>query len=231
MRRTHPLDSRIPAAPRFAALLFAALGAIGTTAARAAAQIVDDRPLVVDQYVSRARLHPAVAGDRARLDGVGFRVTQPLAAPDSRRPAWVAFGGYVAYAQSREPGLTALQYGVLADVPLRAAPLPGRLVPLASLGLGAFRAQHTPSARLDRSPACVAPADLLRVRRAPVPCGGGVPSERLGASTDLAVSPAVGARLGLWRSISLRADVRDVIVYHGGPRHNRELSTGLSFVL
>lgn len=233
MRRTHQLDRWRTVFPSLVAALLAALGASSATPIPAVAQGFGERPLIFDQYLSRAELDQSVVGTRTRLEGVGLRLTRPLAAPAPDRPARlterVALGGFVTYAPSTDPGLTTWHYGVLADVPLRTASPTARVEPLASLGVGAFNAQRALGANSVRSPGCVAPTDVA-VPRAAVSCIFGLPQERPVRRTDVAVSPAVGVRVGLGRTVALRADVRDVIVYRGAARHNYELATGLSFV-
>ena len=48
-------------------------------------------------------------------------------------------------------------------------------------------------------------------------------------STAFALSPAVGAKLALWRELGVRGDVRDLVTFRGGMRHHLQLTAGLSF--
>jgi hypothetical protein len=174
-------------------------------------------PLLLEQYLSRAQLDPAITGAPARVGGAGARLLRPLAAHDDGAAAptasRLAVGAFATYARRGDPGLTAWHYGAQADLRLGARPLGGRVEPLLSLGVGALRTRHESD--------CGA---LPPVRDACPPRAGG----RVLAETAPAVSPALGVRVGLLPGLALRSEVRDVIVYQGTPRHTLELATGIS---
>jgi len=195
------------------------------------------RPATFEGYFSRVQTEPAVVGERMRLDGIGARVLQPLAAPvggAADRPAFldrVALGGFVTYAPDGDRGLTAWHYGAQTDVSLLSRPVASvRVEPLFSLGVGAFSARRSGLAEgMFREECRIRPADLP-VLAGGVTNRGGPCDDATGRSlgTHLAVSPALAARAWLLPDVALRADAREVIV--GGRRGVRELTVGLSFM-
>jgi hypothetical protein len=93
--------------------------------------------------------------------------------------------------------------GGVADVRPFATPLAGRVDPFLSLGAGWL------NTRVD---AAVAPA----------------PSPLLAEShVAFALTPGVGARVGLMRNVALQGDVRDVMTFLGDTRHNIGVGAGL----
>jgi hypothetical protein len=222
-----------------AAALLAALASCTVLPIPAAAQAVARRPsspspVVVEQYLSRSRMNPTVLGTRARLTGAGARVLYPAARHGyDAAPGWrdgLALGGFLAYAPAGAEGFSTSHYGVAAELPLRRAPLGGRIEPRASRGVGAFRIRHSGGAS---SPAavCVRPLDLAGgagarhcVTNAAAHLSTAV------AGTAPAISPGLALRVGLVPRVALRTDLRDVVVYRGGrPSHNLEMAAGLSF--
>ncbi|HET7458958.1 MAG TPA: hypothetical protein VFJ74_15025 [Gemmatimonadaceae bacterium] len=201
------------------------------------------RPAVFEGYFSRVHADPAVVGERLRIDGMGARVLQPLAAPAGapQRSSFLdrlAVGGFVTYAPDVDRGLTAWHYGAQADVSLLRQPAAGGVVePLFSLGVGAFRTQRSSTGTIDAAAVRADCAMPLRPADAPLLLG-----QRFGAAscgdatgsgpalgTHLALSPALAARAWLLPNVAVRADAREVIVYDGAPRHAFEVTTGLSF--
>jgi len=227
MRHVQELEWRA----RFA--LFLLLVVCVVIPARLAAQAAPRTTPVFEGYVARAALDPAVAGTRTRLAGAGARLLLPLESLlGAESPALArrtAVGGFVTSASTEDGGVSAQHYGLHADVRLLDRPLAGRVDPLVSLGAGAFRGQRIGSEQAPIGPLCLRPLDLPGPTTSPTCIRP--PRDGSGArGTYLAVSPAAGVRLGLLPGLALRADVRDVIVYHGGPRHNLELGAGLSLI-
>lgn len=145
-------------------------------------------------------------GDRVVVDGVGARVMWSPAADAGRNDlaSRSALGVFATYTpQQRALGFSTLHAGATMDLVPLPTPLFGRVDPVLSLGAGIFRTDvHRPGA--SRAP--------LADRR----------------NTTFALSPGVGARIGLWRGFGLRADVHDMIIFRGGTRHNIALDAGLS---
>lgn len=201
------------------------------------------RPAVFEGYFSRVHADPAVVGERLRIDGMGARVLQPLAAPAGSppRPSFLdrlAVGGFVTYAPDVNRGLTAWHYGAQTDVSLLRRPTAASVVePLFSLGVGAFRTQRSSTGTIDDAAVradCampLRPADLpllVAQRSGGASCGDSGGGPALG--THFALSPALAARAWLLPDVAVRADAREVIVYAGdAARHVFEVTTGLSF--
>jgi len=206
-----------------------------TSAPLRAQERATTRPAVmIEAYVSRARLDATFVGSRMQLDGVGARVLRSLAPlPGDGTSGFarrLALGAFASYAPREDFALNVWHYGAAADFQLLARPLAGRIDPLLSLGGGVFRTRRdlAPSDRL--APLCLAPMDLPT---AGVPASCRRASQiapRTVAQSDPAFSPAVGLRVGVLPGLALRAEVRDVIVYSGAPRHNTELATGVTFI-
>ena len=221
------------------AALLVPLGALLFFATPLGGQQLVPRPAeLLEGYLTRAQLDPSVTGSRIRVDGAGARVLRALAPlPEDgalRLPQRFALGGFVTYAPRDDAGVTTLHYGATTDFRLRSQPIAGRIEPLLSLGVGAFRTQRDIT-REQRVPVlCLRPTDISGLGASSF-CGGRTADRAFTArpqvvtSTNLAVSPALAFRVWLVPDLALRADVRDVVVYRGGPRHNVELATGVSF--
>ena len=185
---------------------------------------------VVEGYVGQARLESGLLGDDARLTGAGARLLVPLAAfsatmehPIARR---LAVGGFVTSTSADDDRVRARHVGVQADLSLTDRWLAGRVEPLVSLGVGAFRARRLATDGLPVGTLCLRPA---------VPDGAGCDAARAAPETPVrrrapTVTPGLGARIALLPGLALRADVRDVIVYDGPPRHGAEVAVGVSFI-
>ena len=225
---------------RLAALaaVLVALASSPAAPARLAAQTLPARSAlppgtVLEGYLAQAVLDPAVAGTRARVAGAGARLLLPLNALAGARHSdlarRVAVGGFVTSVPANEGPITARHYGVQADLRLADPGPKGRLEPLASLGVGAFRGRRAGDTPREFGPLCLQPTDVPG-GAAPVTCVQPVPDRRETGARYAALSPAVGVRLGVMPGLALRTDVRDVMVLRDGLRHNLELGTGLSFV-
>lgn len=190
--------------------------------------------VVVEGFLSRARLDPSVGGgSRMEVQGVGGRVLAslaPLPADDeSAGPARrLAVGVFATYAPHDDGRFAAVHYGAISDYHLLGAPLAGRFDPLLSLGAGAFRARRVVAGERELTLHCVRAMDFSS-DPLPTNCFSGVPG-RTQVTTNLALSPAAALRVWLLPGLAVRLDARDVVVYRGAPRHNLELATGVSFL-
>ena len=214
--RSTPL--RFPWAARAAALA-AALASCSALPIPVAAQH-PARPTTLEPYVSRARLAPAVVGEPARVRGVGARLLYRVAAgPLADR---LHVGGFVTHTPADGAALSTTQAGAVADLRLTRRAIGGRVEPLLSLGVGAFRARHGGAAAV---PLCFRPLDAPGARPSCAP----LPAPRGETGTRPALSPALGARVAVLPGLAFRADARDLVVYRGGrPTHTFELTTGVS---
>ena len=185
---------------------------------------------VVEGYVGQARLESGLLGDDARLTGGGARLLVPLAAfdattehPLARR---LAVGGFVSSTSADDDRVSARHVGLQADLSLTDRWIAGRFEPLVSLGVGTFRARRTAGEGLTGAPSCVRPpldatVACLAARATPA-----TPVRR----SAPAITPGIGTRIALLPGLALRADLRDVIVYDGPPRHGAEVAVGVSFI-
>ena len=223
--------------PRFAAarvpLALSALLAAWALPIPLDAQSALPRGTVVEAYLARAVLDPAVAGDRARVEGIGARVLIPLPSlTDRALPGLLSrssVGAFLTSIPERERGVEARHFGVQADVRPAAAPLAGRIEPLLSLGAGSFSGRIASSTRTLPAPLCLELHDAP-VALAAQPCLRALPGRGELVRNLFALSPAAGVRLGVLPGLAVRAEVRDVIVHHGTARHNVEFLAGLSFL-
>ena len=146
------------------------------------------------------------AADRVLTEGTGARVMWQLPAEQDAKSlrSRTSVGLAAAYSRQRiGPTVTTHYLGGEADVELLPEPIAGRLSPFVSLGVGALRTDST-------VPALVNPRGHDRM------------------TVSLALSPGAGMRLGLGRGLGIRADVRDVVTFHDGTRHNPAFGVGLS---
>lgn len=164
----------------------------------------DSTGRALERLYTRVRLEPGGGRGRMVLDGIGARVMWS-AAPRSGAndlASRSAVGLFATYTPERRPlGISTLHAGAMLDVRPLATSLIGRVDPVLSLGAGVF---HTD-------------VDGPRASRVPL-------TER--THTTFAFSPGIGARIGLWRGIGLRGDVRDVITFRGETHHNVALDVG-----
>ena len=213
--------------------LFPALFAAHVAAAPLAAQSMVPPGTAVEGYFARAVLDPAVAGSRTRVAGVGARLLIPvqsltdgtLTGPARR----TSIGAFFTTIPDDGRGVEARHFGIQADLRPTEAPVVGRVEPLLSVGVGSFVGRRQRSVRELYSPICLGVTDFA-VPEAAQPCLRALPGHGDTTRNQLAVSPAVGVRVGLLPGLALRAELRDVIVQRDGPRHNVEIATGLSFL-
>jgi hypothetical protein len=229
MRQTRSADHA--RGPLTAVLILATLALCAGSAAPLSGQPTprDTAPahMVLEQYLSHATLDPAMAGTAgtaARLGGAGARLLRPLhtehAGGDMPIRDRLALGGFATYGRPNDGGLTTWHYGALADLRLLARPIAGRVDPLLSLGVGAFRTRREVDRPLGGQ--CSGTPVIADV------CPPRALEHAVDVETAPAISPAVGVRVGLLPGLALRAETRDVIVYRGAPRHTMEFATGLS---
>jgi hypothetical protein len=151
--------------------------------------------------------------DRGRMnaEGVGVRFMwrgSSLFDPSSPLAGHLDLGLFGSYTpkQTFFTKLDAATYhfGLAADVRPFSAPLAGRVDPFASLGLGVLSTRVTGGL----SPA---PSPLFR-----------------DSGSAVTLAPGVGARLLLSRYLGLQGDVRDIVAFDEGARHNPAYSAGVS---
>jgi hypothetical protein len=166
-------------------------------------------PLTVEGYHAHYRLD-AAGDDRIGMDGIGARLLWRgglrFAGADALRER-SAVGLFAEYAPTQSGGFSLLHAGLQGDLNLTPAPLFGRVTPIASLAAGALWTD------VDDETKAVGSGFPLAAR----------------SSTTLALTPAIGMRMDLWRQLGLRMDVRDVITFRHKTLHNYQFATGLSF--
>lgn len=166
-------------------------------------------PLTVEGYHAHYRLDTA-GDDRIGMDGIGARLMWRgglrFTGPDALRER-SAIGLFAEYAPTQSGGFSLLHAGVQGDLNLTPKPLFGRVTPIASLGAGALWTD------VDDEAKAIGSGFPLAARR----------------STTLALTPAIGMRVDLWRQLGLRMDVRDVVTFRHKTLHNYQFATGLSF--
>ncbi|HXE58428.1 MAG TPA: outer membrane beta-barrel protein [Gemmatimonadales bacterium] len=145
--------------------------------------------------------------DWTNADGVGGRILYHLTPmADTTRndlASRTALGVFAVYAPEEHRGFTGWHFGAQADLHLLSHPWLRRFDPFVSLGVGAFRTE------LDRAgPVGVEFADET--------------------NTSFALSPAMGARVNLYRGLGLRAEATDVMVFRDGVHHNLGVNGGLT---
>jgi len=228
MLRPRALTRR--AAARLTPLLAALSACVAAPAPRTIELAPEPQP-VLEGYVARARLDPGVAGTRARVEGMGARLLIPVDQLTSSSTHGLAgrllVGGFFTALPADEQGVSARHYGAQADLRLTDHPLAGDIQPLVSLGVGAFRARSD-GGQYALGSICLRPRDLAGAG-APERCVPQIAERPRIDGANLALSPAVGVRVGLLPGLAARADARDVIVYRGAARHIPELALGLSF--
>jgi hypothetical protein len=166
-------------------------------------------PLTVEGYYTHYRLDTN-GDDRFGMNGIGGRLMWSgamRAAGVQSLPSRTALGVFAEYAPTQDRGFSILHAGAQGDIRLTSTPLFGRVLPIASLAAGALwtDVEDAPKAQLSGFP--------LAARR----------------TTTFAATPSLGARVGLWRELGLRADLRDVITFRHQTLHNWQFATGLSF--
>lgn len=195
----------------FALAIFAVTAFVaGTAKAQSIPSTVGQ--FAVDGYYSYYRLD-AVGNDAVGMNGLGARVMWypwrgTVSSDDAARfQSRVGLGLFGEYAPAQDRGFSMLHTGVQGDVSLLSTPLLGHVSPVASLGLGVLRTN------LDNASQAAATGFPLGME----------------STTTFSLAPSVGARVGLWRQLGLRADAGDVVTFRGDTRHNLQLTAGLSF--
>ena len=195
----------------FALAIFAVTAFVaGTAKAQSIPSTVGQ--FAVDGYYSYYRLD-AVGNDAVGMNGLGARVMWypwrgTVSSDDAARfQSRVGLGLFGEYAPAQDRGFSMLHTGVQGDVSLLSTPLLGHVSPVASLGLGVLRTN------LDNASQAAATGFPLGME----------------STTTFSLAPSVGARVGLWRQLGLRADAGDVVTFRGDTRHNVQLTAGLSF--
>ena len=196
--------------------------------------------LSLDLFMSQYRLDARQSSESKEVDGYGGRVMWSLAprpepgrSMSPERPslaARTAVGGFVVVTPNEYTNVATWHYGAQADVRPFATLLAGRFEPLLSLGAGAFRMEEH---RLRPArPLCLHATDVPELSSAEPLCTI-VPPSSVGrnSTTSFALSPAVGARLSVTPRLGFRGDLRNVMVFRGGTKHNVELSAGLSLTI
>lgn len=162
-----------------------------------------------EPFYTRIRFH----SDRGRMDaqGIGARFMwrgSSLFEPTSVLAGHLDLGVFGSYTpkQTFAARLDAATYhvGLTGDVRPFSAPLAGRVEPFASLGLGVLATKVTAAVQ-------PAPSPLFR-----------------DSGSALTLAPGVGTRLLLSSALGIQGDVRDVVTFHEGARHNPALSAGVS---
>jgi hypothetical protein len=163
---------------------------------------------VVEGYYSHYSFD--TPGSRLGVNGMGARVMWNVARADygaTALPSRFAVGMFGEYAPNQEGRSFSLGHvGVEGDMNVLRTPIFGRVLPVASLGAGMLWT--------NREGPEIKSVDFTLGNR----------TERL-----FALSPSVGTRVGLWRQLGLRAQVRDLITFRGEPLNHLQLSGGLSF--
>jgi hypothetical protein len=160
-------------------------------------------PPAAELHYTRLRLDGDAGSPRA--DGLGARLMwhpSPVAG-GSALLARADVGLYALHSVGRGQRFSTLGAGAVTDVHLFAEPIAGRLDPFLTLGAGVLRTS------VDRA-ATPAPSPLLD-----------------GSRTAFTLVPGAGARLLLTPLVALQGDVRDMVAFHHGARHNVAVSAGL----
>lgn len=167
-------------------------------------------PLTVEGYYAHYRLDTS-SDDRFGMNGIGGRLLWQGAlrfAGLESLPSRSAFGIFAEYAPTQDRGFSLIHTGLQGDINLAPTPLFGRATPIASLAAGALWTD------VDDQNKAIATGFLLAARH----------------RSTFALTPSAGLRLGLWRELGLRADVRDVMTFRHQTLNNWQFATGLSFV-
>jgi hypothetical protein len=161
---------------------------------------------VVEAYYSHYRFD--VPGDRLGMNGIGARFMWRPSGADGTVPSFAsrfAFGVFGEYAPDQDKGFKAGHLGVQSDMNVLATPLFKRVLPVLSLGAGSFWTDRV-------GPAIHSNEFSIQKR----------------SIRSFALTPALGARVGLWRQLGLRADLRDLITFENETLHHVQYSAGLT---
>jgi hypothetical protein len=161
---------------------------------------------VFEGYYSHYRVH--APGDRIGMNGVGARfVWRPTATDYSMliRPSRFALGLFGEYAPEQSKGFSVGHVGLQGDMNVFSTPLYGRVSPVLSLAAGVLWTNRNGPALDSRE---FSLADQ--------------------STTTFALAPSLGTRVGLWRQLGLRADVRDLVTFKDRTLHHPQIAAGLS---
>jgi hypothetical protein len=148
-------------------------------------------------------------GGRMKLNGVGGRLLFAPFASDggdsTRMIGRLSVGPYFFGTREVGPSFRTWDAGLEADLHLLQTPAFGRVQPLVSVGLGAVHAgidEYT------------------------------LESDRIASSpyTAFAATPALGVRVGLYRNVAVRMDLRDAIAFRDGLKHHYGGGAGFSLL-
>ena len=189
------------------------LGAAGTPLDAQVSTAVDS-PLYrasFDGMYTRLRFDTDGGSDRMIAEGLGAKLMWTPAAGNRWASGILGrtdVGLYATWAADRDflgpkVDLRAFTLGVATDVRPFPTPLLGRVEPFLSLGAGVL---HTEISR----PPLTAPHPLLDRSR-----------------TAFTVTPGVGTRLRLTPRLALQGDVRDLMTFRDGTRHNVAWGAGV----
>lgn len=164
-------------------------------------------PVAFEGYYSHYRLDTD-GDERFGMNGVGARLMwRPTPADSLGVPARFGLGVFAEYAPENDLDFSLFHAGLQGDLTLVSQPWFGRLTPVVSLGAGVLRSDVS---------------DEQNAGSSEVPLG-------MRSTTTFALTPAAGLKVGLWRPIGLRGDVRDLVTFRNGTRHNWQFTAGLSF--
>lgn len=161
---------------------------------------------MLDGYYSHYRL--STPGERVGVDGIGARLMWNPARADygaTALPSRFAMGMFGEYVPEQGKGFSVGHVGVQGDMNVLKWPLYGRVMPVASLGAGVLWT--------DRAGPGISRPEFSLVDR---------------SVRTFTLAPSFGTRVGLWRQMGLRADVRDVVTFRDRTLHHVSFATGLS---
>ena len=191
-------------------LVLALASVIGTAAqaqTMSASVIRPDSHGIVEGYYSHYRFD--TPGDRTAMNGLGARLMWRPAARDYSTTSLTsrfALGLFGEYAPEQDEGFSVGHVGLQGDLNVLETPLYGRVSPVVSLGAGVLWTDRA-------GPAIDSRAFSFGNR----------------SVSMFGLSPSLGARVGLWRQLGLRADVRDLVTFRDRTLHHPQLSAGISF--
>ena len=218
---------------RLAALAALVLAAPGTTGAQPAVlprfgTTTTDGRLVVEGLLGQHRL-TLEHGSRVRPAGYGGRVLWALGSrsdPERQTLAGRTSVGPFAIVTGREPSSPRVWHvGAHADFRVLSRPLGGRLDPLVSLSVGAFRAEpgHGNLAADERWLVPVGHDAVGRTLRVPAPASR--------ATTRPALAPGIGARLLIAPGFALRGELKNAVLIGDRVTRQLELAGGVSVAM
>lgn len=191
-------------------LMLAFASSFATTAAAQEMSVSVIRPepgRVLEGYYSHYRFE--TPGDRIGMNGIGARLMWNTARADygaTALPSRFAVGLFGEYVPEQDKNFSVGHVGVQGDMSVFRTPLYGRVSPVVSLGAG-----------------------MLWTDRA----GPGVSSPEFSLADrsvrTFTLAPSIGTRVGVWRQLGLRADVRDLVTFRDETQHHVSFAAGLSF--